>query len=58
MLQACKTGSEVLTIARWESLEAWENFWGTNNPKQMQAMREFGQRISAEVFNEIGDFSR
>ena len=50
--------TEVLTIAKWDSLESWKSFWGNENPKEMEAMRKLGKRISAEVFEEIGDFTR
>lgn len=47
--------SEVITIAKWENLESWKRFYGDENPKQMQAMRSLGERLSVEVFEEIED---
>lgn len=58
MLQACEADSEVLTVARWDSLASWKRFWGNTNPDQMQDMRRLGTRVSAIVYNEIEDFTR
>jgi hypothetical protein len=58
MLQACESESVVLTIAKWESLESWERFWGNTNPEEMKEMRKLGKRISVEAYNEIEDQTR
>ena len=58
MLKSFENDTEVLTVAKWDSLESWKNFWGYKNPKEMEAMRKLGKRISAEVFEEIEDFTR
>lgn len=58
MLRSFKDEAEVITIAKWDSLESWKNFWGNENPKEMEAMRKLGNRISAESFEEIEDFTR
>ena len=58
MLRSFENGTEVIIIAKWDSLESWKNFWGNENPKQMQAMRKLGKRISAEAFEEIEDHTR
>ena len=58
MLKSLENETEVLTIAKWDSLESWKTFWGNENPKEMEAMRKLGKRISAEVFEEIEDFTR
>jgi heme-degrading monooxygenase HmoA len=57
MLRSFENETEVLTIAKWDSLESWKNFWGNENPKEMEAMRKLGKRISAEVFEEIEDYT-
>ena len=58
MLRSLEDKTEVLTIAKWDSLEAWKSFWGKENPKEMEAMRMLGKRISAEAFEEIEDHTR
>ena len=58
MLRSFNDKTEVITIAKWDSLESWKNFWGNENPKEMEAMRKLGSRISAEAFEEIEDFTR
>ena len=58
MLQAEDDSTEIKTIARWDSLEDWKRFWKESNPVEMQSMRKFGERISVEIFKEIGDFTK
>lgn len=58
MLRSSENDEELLTIAKWDSLESWKNFWGNQNPEQMQAMRKLGERLSAEAFEEIEDYTR
>ena len=58
MLRSFENESEVITIAKWDSLESWENFWGNRNPKEMERMRELGKRLSVEAFEEIEDHTR
>lgn len=58
MLRSCEKETEVLTIAKWDSLEAWKDFWGNENPEEMEAMRRLGRRISTEVFEEVEDHTR
>ena len=58
MLRSLESESEVITIAKWDSLESWKEFWGNENPKDMQAMRRLGKRISVEAFEEIEDHTR
>ena len=55
MLQACEDTAEVLTVARWDSLESWKAFWGSSNPREMKNMRMLGERVSVEAYEEIGD---
>ncbi len=57
MLQKDSDGSEIKTIARWDSLEDWKNFWQDSNPIQMGSMRDLGERVLVEVFKEIDDFT-
>ena len=58
MLRSTEDESEVLTIAKWDSLEAWQAFWGSQDPRQMQPMRTLGKRLSVTAFEEIEDHTR
>ena len=58
MLQSFENGSEVITVARWDSLTSWQNFWGNEKPEEMAAMRQLGQCISADAYEEIEDYTR
>lgn len=58
MLRACENRSEVLTVAKWDSITSWKNFWGNTNPMEMQEMRELGKRISVDAYYEIEDYTR
>ncbi|OQK18863.1 hypothetical protein [Vibrio parahaemolyticus] len=49
------TPEKVLTIAKWNTREDWELFWGNRNPEKMQQMRKIAERVSVEAFNEIED---
>lgn len=58
MIRLVDNPSEVVTIAKWDSLEDWQTFWGNSNPEQMQTMKSLGKRISVEAFEEIEDHTR
>ena len=58
MLRSIKSTSEVITIAKWDTLDSWEKFWGNSNPKEMKTMKKLGKRISVEAFEEIEDHTR
>ncbi|WP_415891946.1 antibiotic biosynthesis monooxygenase family protein [Neptuniibacter sp. PT8_73] len=58
MLKSVENEDEVITIAKWDSLASWKNFWGNENPEQMQKMRTLGKRISADAYEEIEDYTR
>ncbi|WP_286220582.1 antibiotic biosynthesis monooxygenase family protein [Marinobacter apostichopi] len=58
MLKASEAEEEILTIAKWESLEAWQAFWGAQNPEQMEGMRKLGTQLSVQAYDEIEDFTR
>ncbi len=55
MLRSIENVTEVTTIAKLDSLESWDNFWGSENPKEMESMGKLGKRVSAEAFEEIED---
>ena len=49
---------EILTIAKWESLESWQAFWGMANPVEMENMQQLGTRLSVTAYDELADFTR
>jgi len=57
-LKSFENENEVITIAKWGSLESWKDFFGNENPKEMEAMRKLGKRISVEAFEEVEDRTR
>jgi len=58
MLRVSDRDSEVLTVAKWESMESWKKFWGKQNPEEMQEMRKLGKRVSVNAYDEIDDYTR
>ena len=58
MIKSIDNPNEIITIAKWTSVQAWKDFWGTADPEAMKAMSKLGKRISAEAFEEIDDFTK
>ena len=58
MLKGHENQREVLTVAKWKSYEDWEKFWGNADPKDMEAMRKLGKRLSVETYHEVEDHTR
>lgn len=58
MLQDADKETEILTIAKWDSIESWKAFWGMENPKELENMQKLGNRISNKAYKEIDDFTR
>lgn len=58
MLRSVENDTEVLTIAKWTSMEAWQSFWGNKNPQEMQSMMSLAKRIMVEAYEEIEDQSK
>ena len=58
MLQNDKDSTAIKTIARWDTLNDWKNFWNDSDPSQMHTMRDLGERVSVEIFREVDDFTR
>ncbi|WP_422858172.1 antibiotic biosynthesis monooxygenase family protein [Flagellimonas sp. S174] len=58
MIQNDNDTKEIKTVARWDSLEDWKNFWKSNNKTKMESMHELGHRVSVDIFKEIDDFTR
>ncbi len=58
LLRSVEDDTEVITIAKWASLEAWKSFWGNANPEEMAEMRKLGERIAADAYHEIEDHTQ
>ena len=58
MLRKYGSTSEVLTVARWDSLQHWEAFWEGETPSYMQRMHELGDRVSVEIYEEVDNQAR
>ena len=58
MLQNEADAGQIKTIARWDTLEDWKNWWKDSKPGQMQSMHDLGERVSVEIFREVDDFTR
>nr|WP_298790693.1 antibiotic biosynthesis monooxygenase [uncultured Allomuricauda sp.] len=58
MLQNHEDSTVIMTIARWDSLNDWKQFWHENNHSQMGSMHDLGERVSVEIYNEVDDFTK
>ena len=58
MIQNVEKSKEIRTIARWDSIEDWENFWQSSSQKQMGGMHELAHRVSLEKFKEMDDYTK
>lgn len=58
MLRSPEDKTEVITVAKWDSMDSWRAFWGSENPSEMVEMRKIGERVSTTVYDEIDDFTR
>jgi len=58
LLRSFEDETEVITIAKWDSHQAWKQFWGNQNPREMRGMSALGERMAVEVFEEIEDHTR
>lgn len=57
LLQEEGNPGKILTIARWDSLKDWKAFWKSENPQEMLAMRNLGERISVRAYDEFADYT-
>ncbi|MEJ2158752.1 MAG: antibiotic biosynthesis monooxygenase [Desulfobacteraceae bacterium] len=57
LVQEAENPGKTLTIARWDSLEDWQAFWESENPREMLRMRELGRRISVTAYDEFADYT-
>ncbi|MDJ0792852.1 MAG: antibiotic biosynthesis monooxygenase [Woeseiaceae bacterium] len=51
------TPTEILTIAKWERLEQWQDFINGANLTSMRAMHELGTQVSTRAYVQKGDFT-
>ena len=58
MIQGHEDPTAIKTIARWDTLADWQQFFQGSNPSQMLSMRDLGERISVEIYREVDDFTR
>lgn len=58
MLRQTGNETEILTVAKWDSVESWEAFWGAANPQEMEGMHKLGHRVCVTLYDEIEDFTR
>ncbi len=57
LLHSHQDSTEFLTIARWDTIESWQQFWKSPLKKEMQPMHDIAERLSVDVFEEIEDFT-
>lgn len=57
LLQSREDDTELVTIARWDSMEHWQKFWDSPLKNAMQAMHGISEIVSVAVFEELGDFT-
>ena len=58
MIQGHEDPTAIKTIARWDTLADWQQFFQGSNPSQMLSMRDLGERTSVEIYREVDDFTR
>lgn len=58
MIQNEEDPTLIKTIARWDSLDDWKQFWQDSKPSQMSSMHDLGERVSVEIFREVDDFTK
>jgi len=57
LLQNQQDASEFVTIARWDGVEHWQAFWGEASKTAMREMHALAERLSADAFEEIEDYT-
>lgn len=56
-LQSHQDPCEFVTIARWDEVEHWKAFWKDAARTEMHDMHDLAERLSADAFDELGDFT-
>ena len=57
LLQNHQDSTEFVTIARWDTIEQWQAFWNDPSRTEMQDMHALAERLSADAFDELGDYT-
>ncbi|MCP5007021.1 MAG: antibiotic biosynthesis monooxygenase [Planctomycetes bacterium] len=57
LLQSHQDPTEFVTIARWDKIENSQNFWKDSSRTEMQDMHTIAERLSADAFDEIEDYT-
>ena len=53
LLRSSTDPEKVVTIAKWDSMESWQNFYQGEDPEQMRGLRTLGARLSVEAYEEV-----
>lgn len=57
LLHSQQDPTRFVTIARWDTLEDWHAFWESATHTDMQAMHTLAERVSAEAYEEVDDYT-
>jgi heme-degrading monooxygenase HmoA len=49
--------TRFVTVARWDTLEDWRAFWEDATHTDMQEMHTLAERVSAEAYEEVDDYT-
>ena len=52
MIKNADDGTDIKTVARWDSLDDWKQFWKDSKPSQMSSMHELGKRGKVEFYHQ------
>ncbi len=51
------TPTEILTIAKWDDIDQWQDFVKGAHLNSMKDMHALGTRVSAKAYRRAGDFT-
>jgi len=57
LLQSQTDPTIFTTIARWDRHEDWHAFWEDSARTEMDEMHSLAERLSADAFEEIADYT-
>jgi heme-degrading monooxygenase HmoA len=49
--------TEIITIARWDELDQWQEFVKTAKPATMTEMHRLATPLSHAAYEQVGDFT-
>ena len=55
MLRSLQDPTLFITVARWDSIDAWHAFWQDSSRPEMNEMHALADRLSEEAFDEVAD---